>query len=225
MKHFDRVVHYFLFGCLILIFCPMSGCTSSEKLDSDLEKLGRATGPVKPGPAKSMTPTPMAKSMQMEQQGKKQIHTGVIMETIGVPSYTYLRIKSAGKEELWAAIPKNDSLKSGQQVAILESVVMKDFKSRSLGKTFPSIVFGILNPKETGKALTPLDASTEKVSNGESKATRSGSFALPPGHPTIPNNLKEKEAKSPPNNAMPGKPVIPNSGSPAMPANHPAINQ
>lgn len=67
---------------------------------------------------------------------------GVVLETIDAKPYTYLRLKtSAG--ETWAAVPQAP-LKNGASVTIENPLVMTDFQSKALGRTFDKIVFGTL---------------------------------------------------------------------------------
>lgn len=67
---------------------------------------------------------------------------GEVLETQNVEGYTYLRLKTA-QGETWAAVP-TASVKKGAQVAIANPVTMQGFESRTLKKTFDSIVFGQL---------------------------------------------------------------------------------
>jgi hypothetical protein len=103
-----------------------------------------------------------------------------VLETIQVPSYTYLLIKTAASGTVWTAIPSNDEVRVGQTVGIVESVVMKDFTSRSLGRTFPTIIFGILNDGRDGQDKPEKDASSGKAPPSQVDPTK-----LPPGHPPI----------------------------------------
>ena len=68
--------------------------------------------------------------------------TGVILEVKDVDSYTYIRLKTKDGET-WAAV-STAPLKVGATVTIGDAMVMKNFESKSLKKTFPSIVFGNL---------------------------------------------------------------------------------
>ena len=68
--------------------------------------------------------------------------TGVILEVKDVDSYTYIRLKTKDGET-WAAV-STAPLKVGATVTIGDTMVMKNFESKSLKKTFPSIVFGNL---------------------------------------------------------------------------------
>lgn len=67
---------------------------------------------------------------------------GEVLEVKEVESYTYLRLKTKDGET-WAAVSKTP-VKKGAQVTIDNPMVMKNFESKSLKKTFPSIVFGSL---------------------------------------------------------------------------------
>ncbi len=68
--------------------------------------------------------------------------TGVILEVKDVDSYTYIRLKTKDGET-WAAV-NTAPLKVGATVTLGNAMVMKNFESKSLKKTFPSIVFGTL---------------------------------------------------------------------------------
>lgn len=68
--------------------------------------------------------------------------SGEVLEVKDVDSYTYLRLKTA-QGETWAAVPKA-ALKKGAKVTILNPTVMKNFESKTLKKTFDSVVFGNL---------------------------------------------------------------------------------
>ncbi len=67
---------------------------------------------------------------------------GEVLEVKDVPSYTYLRLKTKGGE-IWAAV-STAPVKKGAEVTIEDAVVMKNFPSTALKKTFPRILFGTL---------------------------------------------------------------------------------
>jgi hypothetical protein len=73
--------------------------------------------------------------------------TGEVLEVRDVDSYTYLRLKTKDGET-WAAVDKAP-VKKGAKVTIENVMVMKNFESKSLKKTFPTILFGNLGG--TGK--------------------------------------------------------------------------
>lgn len=67
---------------------------------------------------------------------------GTVQEVKDVDAYTYLRLKTADGET-WAAVTKAP-VKVGTQVTIENAMVMTNFESKTLKKTFDKIVFGTL---------------------------------------------------------------------------------
>jgi hypothetical protein len=82
---------------------------------------------------------------------------GEVIEIKEVASYTYLRLKTKNGET-WAAVGKAP-VRKGAQVTIENPMVMHNFESRSLKKTFPEIIFGSLAGAGGGAAM----ASPEMV--------------------------------------------------------------
>ena len=67
---------------------------------------------------------------------------GKVLEVKDVDSYTYLRLKTKDGET-WAAVNKTP-VKNGEEVTIENAMVMTNFESKTLKKTFDKIVFGTL---------------------------------------------------------------------------------
>jgi hypothetical protein len=65
--------------------------------------------------------------------------SGKVLSTISVPSYTYVEV-SQGKKTMWLAATTS-AVKKGDMVRFDDGMVMKDFYSKSLKRSFPSIVF------------------------------------------------------------------------------------
>ena len=65
---------------------------------------------------------------------------GEVLEVQEVDSYTYLRLKTKDGET-WAAVTKTP-VKKGAEVTIENAMVMDNFESKSLKKTFSKIIFG-----------------------------------------------------------------------------------
>jgi hypothetical protein len=85
--------------------------------------------------------------------------SGVILEIKEVDSYSYLRLKTKDGE-IWAAVTKAP-VKKGATVTITDVMVMKNFESKSLKKTFPSIIFG--NVAGNSKSAADPHANAVKV--------------------------------------------------------------
>jgi hypothetical protein len=142
----------------------LCSCGSDEQIDPSVEKLGRATGPIAPGGSPAAAAAPEAVP---ERREPGIAHDGVVLERIHVPNYTYLRLGLEGGREAWAAIPRTE-IEVGTRARVIESLVMHEFKSQTLRRTFASIVFGVLE----GGAGRPGDAGTDEA-------------PLPSGHPPI----------------------------------------
>lgn len=67
---------------------------------------------------------------------------GTVVEVKDVESYSYLRLKTKDGET-WAAVSRAP-VKKGAQVTIENATVMTNFESKTLKRTFPTIVFGNL---------------------------------------------------------------------------------
>lgn len=69
--------------------------------------------------------------------------SGEVLEVKDVEIYTYLRLKTKDGE-MWAAVSKTP-VKVGANVTIKNAMAMKNFESKTLKKTFPTILFGSLD--------------------------------------------------------------------------------
>lgn len=65
--------------------------------------------------------------------------SGLVAESITSGGYTYVSVEKDGGRK-WVAVPEG-TFKVGQSVSFLPGMVMTNFKSSSLGRTFDSIVF------------------------------------------------------------------------------------
>jgi len=148
----------------LLAAALLCSCGSDEQIDPSVERLGRATGPVAPGGSPAAAAAPGAVP---ERREPGIAHDGVVLERIHVPNYTYLRLGLEGGREAWTAVPRTE-IEVGARARVIESLVMHEFTSPTLRRTFASIVFGVL---EGGEA--PMrDAGSDEP-------------PLPPGHPPI----------------------------------------
>ncbi len=82
---------------------------------------------------------------------------GQVLDVTDVEGYTYLRLKTEAGET-WAAVPRA-SLKKEDKVTIENVMVMSNFTSKSLKKTFPTILFGTL--ADAGHAMAAAHGSAK----------------------------------------------------------------
>jgi hypothetical protein len=102
--------------------------------------------------------------------------TGKVLEVKNVDSYTYLRL-STPNGELWAAV-MTAKVKKGTTVTIENGVVMSNFFSKSLKKTFPQVLFG-------------------NLAGGVATARAPAGHAMGSAYPLVPSKKLEKINESP----------------------------
>ncbi len=72
-----------------------------------------------------------------------------ITEFKDVTNYTYLNLKDS-TGQIWAAIPKT-SVEPGDEIELVNIMVMKDFHSKVLDKTFVTILFAVLSKESNAR--------------------------------------------------------------------------
>jgi hypothetical protein len=89
---------------------------------------------------------------------------GKVLEVKEVESYTYLRLKTKD-DEIWAAVLKAP-VKNGDEVTIENVMVMNNFESKSLKKTFKTILFGTLSGASgSGNGMAAAHPSLAKTAD------------------------------------------------------------
>jgi hypothetical protein len=97
--------------------------------------------------------------------------SGTIVEKIDASQYSYLRLRTASGE-VWAAVPKAE-VQPGAQVTVSGAMWMTDFKSATLGRTWPRIAFGVLG----GQGAAPAPGAGHSPGMFAQAAMQSGSGA------------------------------------------------
>jgi hypothetical protein len=77
---------------------------------------------------------------------------GRILERLDASPYTYFRLQ-VGSQELWAAVPENGK-QVGQDVTLANPTEMTNFASKTLKRTFPTILFATLAGEAAAGAST-----------------------------------------------------------------------
>ncbi len=167
------------FAALAFVFAGVGCKEDKAQVGEELDRLGRAAAPpagqLAAGAPKAKLP-PMGGASST--QGSGQVHEGEVLESIDVPNYTYVHLKKEDGAQVWAAIP-SDKVEKGAKISITESLVMKDFASRSLGRTFDVIVFGTRKGAVPAQGGAPAD------------------MGLPEGHPPIGGKAPKPAAPKP----------------------------
>jgi hypothetical protein len=79
--------------------------------------------------------------------------TGTLVEQIAAAPYVYLKLKTANGE-VWAAV-NEAKLTDGASVTVYGAILMENFESKTLKRTFPQIYFGSLEPVASAPAGAP----------------------------------------------------------------------
>lgn len=66
-------------------------------------------------------------------------HTATVLETMSSAGYTYIRVEEKGKT-FWIALPETQ-VSVGDVISFYEQMLMENFTSRSLNRTFDRILF------------------------------------------------------------------------------------
>lgn len=96
-------------------------------------------------------------------------HVAMVLETMNAANYTYAKVDENGAI-YWIAGPEA-TISVGTKISFIDQMVMQNFTSKSLGKTFESIVFVA--------TLIPVD----KASNTTAKAEHDCDTCGPDGKP------------------------------------------
>ncbi|WP_435626824.1 hypothetical protein [Candidatus Ferrigenium straubiae] len=122
-----------VFALLTLATIAGTAVAATDQQNTDTAKSA-ATPATKPAPSlpaghMAVTATP---SIPLTHKGK-------VLEVIDSPMYTYLQV-TGDKEPVWLAAYKNNITK-GTSVEYSDGVVMNKFFSKSLNRTFDTIIF------------------------------------------------------------------------------------
>jgi hypothetical protein len=104
--------------------------------------------------------------------------TGKVIETMDSAGYTYLNVETdAGTK--WVAVNQTP-VSVGEEVTYMDGMVMQNFVSKTLDRTFPEIVFsgGLIGKGATPPAMSPPGAGTEPFSQPPGSGSESFSQAL-----------------------------------------------
>ena len=104
------------------------------------------------------------------------VHTAVVQEVLQSTQYTYLHVKEGDKDP-WLAVPKMEA-KAGDTYYYKDGLVMNDFNSKDLNRTFKEILF--LDNVSTTPNIPEKAAVTANATNGIPSTTPETETALPP---------------------------------------------
>lgn len=85
--------------------------------------------------------------------------SGTVLETMNAAGYTYAHVDS-GTAKTWIAVPET-TITTGNRISYSEGMEMKNFHSKTLDRTFPSIIFssGIVDAEQQAVATQKVTAA------------------------------------------------------------------
>lgn len=98
---------------------------------------------------------------------------GRVAEVIEAATYLYLRLETKSEGEVWAAVSRAP-VKVGDEAVVEDAILMERFESRTLGRTFPAIWFGMLKSPAGARAVAP---TTPPSANAPPRASAVASAA------------------------------------------------
>jgi len=99
------------------------------------------------------------------------IHQAKVEETLNSGGYTYMKVKD-GKKSYWIAMTQRD-IKAGDTIKFNEQGWMKNFKSKTLNRTFDTILFASDAPKSQKTKLQDIKPNIMK-----SQYTQKGTISI-----------------------------------------------
>lgn len=129
-----NLVLQILIFTFILMFSINISCSASEKSAPDSKKPAEVS----------------KKTQEMKIPQNTSELSGNVVETFNSGGYTYVNIEKDGKKS-WVAVPEM-KVSVGEEISFRPGIPMNDFKSKTLNRTFETIVFsaGVVG-KQTGK--------------------------------------------------------------------------
>ena len=143
----DKLIWRFL-GVILIISVMVMAC--------DRDK------PESPAP-QSKVPHEMESAMDsLRESSRSAIVSGKVLESINSGDFTYMHL-DRGDQKSWVALPPNLKANVGDNVSVVQSLVMPNFESRTLGRTFDELIIssGFVSgsesccPETHEKAQTP----------------------------------------------------------------------
>jgi hypothetical protein len=131
---------------VLLMLVAGAGCKSNEQASAPEAEKAPVTIESSAVPSQQPDQTPAV------QAGKAL--EGKITETMDAAGYTYVNVETADGQQ-WFAMPET-KVEVGQDITLAGGMEMQNFESKTLGKTFDSVIFSTgINP-HVGDAGAPV---------------------------------------------------------------------
>ncbi len=114
-------------------------------------------------------------SVQTPSDPQPAAYSGKVVEKQDASTYTYVRLDDGAGNEIWAAVPQTQ-LEIGEEIALKGGSVMTNFNSKTLNRTFESIIFasGVIRDSDNQTVRTPGGANGSSSGAVQSAASPHG---------------------------------------------------
>ena len=157
--------------CGIVLIALATGCKNQEPATVDQQ----AQAPQAPAAVQASAPVAPA--------AQAAVKTGTVAETMNAGGYTYMLVDD-GAGQIWVAILQSD-VAVGQEVSYYDGMVMENFASKTLDRTFDKVVFssGLVGAQPAGGAVSAPSAagSFDQALGSEMQAMGGQAPMMPPG--------------------------------------------
>ena len=113
-------------------------------------------------------PEPQAPSIERMAETVGPSLSGKVVETMNAGGYTYVRLEKNGKKT-WVAVPEM-KVSVGQQMAFQPGQEMKNFTSKTLNRTFDSIIF-------SGGPAVPQQGTGDRTASAKAPGSKAAVVA------------------------------------------------
>lgn len=136
-----NLVFQILIFAFALMFSINISCSASEKTAPDSKKPAEVS----------------EKAQEMKIPQNDPVLSGKVVETMNTGGYTYVNIGKDGKE-IWVAVPEM-KISVGEEISFRPGMPMNNFKSKTLNRTFETIVFsaGVMGKQAEKPDTTTVD--------------------------------------------------------------------
>jgi hypothetical protein len=161
-----------IFAAALILFVAVAGCKGdSEKASApavDKQPVTVQQGAVPAGPVAPAEPAPVEPAPQVAQI------SGKILETMNAAGYTYVNVETP-TGPVWAALPES-KVEVGEDVVLAGGMEMKNFESKTLGRTFDSVIFSTGIVPQGGEAVAPAAPAASAAAGAAAPAAVGESF-------------------------------------------------
>ncbi|MBI1750989.1 MAG: nucleotide-binding protein [Acidobacteria bacterium] len=107
--------------------------------------------------------------------------SGKVLERLDASPYCYLHIQTV-RGDVWAAVPEA-KIEKGTEVTIANPMLMNNFESKTLNRTFPEVYFGTLAPAGGAAAASAPGMAAPAPGMASAAASGAAPMGTPPPSP------------------------------------------